>query len=44
MDFDKYISEIQRADAQIMKQNRLLKEEQTEAGKKKKPPEGSKGA
>ena len=44
LDFDKYISELQRNDAQIMKQNRLLKEEQTEAGKRKKPPDGGKGA
>ena len=44
LDFDKYISELQRNDAQITKQNRLLKEEKAEAGKRKKPPDGGKGA
>ena len=44
LDFDKYISELQRNDAQIMKQNRMLKEEQTAHSKKPKdPPAGGPG-
>ena len=40
LDFDKYISELQRNDAQIMKQNRMLKEEQTAQSKKPKDQPG----
>ena len=45
LEFDKYIAELQKNDAQIMKQIRMLKEEVIAQSKKKPtPPNGGQGA
>ena len=43
LDFDRYVADVQKADAAIMKQNRMLKEEQEAAARKKTGKDGKPG-